>query len=795
MIRLRTSSRQKLGLEMMSGRLALALGIALVLALPSPCQQQTIAKLRPETRTDIPSADIPRGTPAAQNSGVLRDSLTSRAAADALFAKSDLQRARLLTDKALFRDIGDAEALFVRMEEAAIEGDDTTALFTAVSLCELGAYARSDARVRLAAARVREAANNTPEFRRAIPRLQLLLANAQLPWPDLELALLKAAMDGTPGLDASAAARSAGILTDWRVVGPIGARPLLDVDRQLISPADDLTQEYYAGRAVENFQFPDGWVRLPDYLQRHGVFYAAGRFASLTAETRQVTVASAGPLALFVDGQQVLRSDGNGKRETVSVTVVPGPHRVLLKFAASAAPLRVTVSHAASFTHAAFRARLSPQEAVYLLAAEHYADDEFATAAKQIQAEPSFAKSIALQFLSGQAISMIAQSSQSHGRPTHAEVARTVNGSDPESRWAQTIAHHPSCQNLLGAMEFYQSRGEREERTATQQKLETCAPDSLAYARSLAGDGRHAEAAGSLRRLLAGAPLNRDARLMLVSELQLSGNDEAAQRAAADWLRIAPNAPNYHRLAANSAELKAANSWSAGAEFYLPYRRDAATIARRTKTEGSAESALVLLDDRVAIARPDGSVSLYVHTARRWPSNGTAGKAALAEIPSQAQVLTLQVLHADGAATALGSSTAAASAVAILPGDTLDVEYVLHFTGDGGIPQHAEAFQFVFGSFAGQVANARFVVLTPADHGDGGVVIATGGPPTMSAKVRNGMLERVWEMRAPEDVPAYAVGLAIVRVVEQDNGWSVPSDAEHHKRIETIHPGPWPKDS
>ena len=32
--------------------------------------------------------------------------------------------------------------------------------------------------------------------------------------------------------------------------------------------------------------------------------------------------------------------------------------------------------------------------------------------------------------------------------------------------------------------------------------------------------------------------------------------------------------------------------------------------------------------------------------------------------------------------------------------------------------------------------------------------------------------------------------LAIVRVVEQENGWTVPSDAEHHRRIETIHPGP-----
>src|SRR5271157_3209392 len=238
---------------MKTARLTLAVSIAVVVALPSVCQQQTVAKLRPESHADITRTDVPRGTQTVEHSVVLRDSAASRAAADALFANSDLRRARLLTDKALFRDVGDAEALFVRMELAALEGDQATALYAAVSLCEVGAYARSDARVRLAAARVREAAANTPEFRRAIPDLQSVLANTQPAWPELEMALLNAAMDGAPGLDAYAAARSAGILTDWRIVGPIGARPLLDVDRQLISPADDLTREYYAGRAVENF--------------------------------------------------------------------------------------------------------------------------------------------------------------------------------------------------------------------------------------------------------------------------------------------------------------------------------------------------------------------------------------------------------------------------------------------------------------------------------------------------------------------------------------------------------------
>ena len=58
------------------------------------------------------------------------------------------------------------------------------------------------------------------------------------------------------------------------------------------------------------------------------------------------------------------------------------------------------------------------------------------------------------------------------------------------------------------------------------------------------------------------------------------------------------------------------------------------------------------------------------------------------------------------------------------------------------------------------------------------------------------MLERVWETPIGEDAfSASANGLAIVRVVEQENGWSVPSSAEHKRRIETIHPGPRAEES
>jgi len=779
---------------MRSRRLVLAICVPLVLTLPSLCQEQTVARLTRESHADIVRPDLTHGEQ-APHATVLHDSALSRAAADALFVNSDLLRARQLAERALRRDRQDVEALFVRMELAELRADYATALETAVRLCEAGGNAAADPRVRLAAVRVREAAANTPEFRAIIPRVQSILANTQQPWPELQLALLNAAMDGAPGLDPYALARGTGILTDWRIVGPIGIHPGVDLDQPSISPADDLSQNFYAGRAVENFQFADGWIRLPDYLARHGSYYAAGRFASLGAGIWQLSVESAGRLQVFVDGQQVGRTAAQHKRDTVAFEVVPGPHRVLVKFAASAAPLRVMLINRAPLERVPLRSKLSAQEATYLLAAEHYAESEFGASIRQVDALDSAGGSVALQSLRAQALDRSVPQSHDVAQSWEMRSTSTVPGvalGGEENWWARRIAEHPSCEILQAALAFYDARGLSEERDATQQKLDGCAPESLAYAESLAHDGRHADAARALRRLLAGAPLNREARLMLIRELQLAGDDEAAERAAAEWLRIAPNAPSYHRLAA-SANLGDEHSSDSAAQFYLPYRRDAAPLAREATNESSGAASLLLLDDQVALARADGSVSLYVHTARRFFSPATDPR-ALAGSPRGVQVLTLRILHPDGTATPMNEARPNSEA-SLAPGDAIDAEYVVNFTGDSGIPEHAEAFQFVFGSFNEPVLHARFVVLTAADHGDGGVVIATGEPPAMTAKVRDGMLERVWEKNEAVRALPTDTGMAVVRVVEQENGWSQPSSAEHQKRIETIHPGPRPEDS
>ena len=133
----------------------------------------------------------------------------------------------------------------------------------------------------------------------------MLLANSSEAWPELNAALLHAAMDGARGLDPVALAHASGVLTEWRIVGPLGRHPLLDFDQLSISPNDDLTQASYDNRAVENFQFPGGIISLPPYLPTRGIFYAAGHFASLAAGAWTVRFESAGALEIYVDGKLV----------------------------------------------------------------------------------------------------------------------------------------------------------------------------------------------------------------------------------------------------------------------------------------------------------------------------------------------------------------------------------------------------------------------------------------------------------------------------------------------------------
>jgi tetratricopeptide (TPR) repeat protein len=824
------------------------LSLFVLLGSAASAQETTLARLTHESSAELPHTSIdnawrsPR-TPRPGRSAMLPETVISRSAANALFVRSDLDRARTLAAQALRRNPKDAEALFIRMEVAAMEVDAATMLDAAIRLCEAGEASPGDPRVPLAAARIREAAANTQAFRAAVPRIKALLANSELAWLDLHAALLQAAMDGTPGLDPYTVSRAAGILTDWRIVGPL-ERGTLDLDDS-ISNAGDLSHAFYQNRAVENFQFPDGRVSLPDYLAHQGTFYAAAHFGSITTATWRVGAEGGSGVEIYVEGRRVLQAAGLGIRSN-TFEASPGPHRVQVKFTRAATPLRVTITLPDDETRAPLPKGISAQELAYLLAADHYASGALEEAVRQIDAVPTANTSAALEFLLAQStkqgtspsltawdkvhalapaalaadVALAKRAIKDHDgatalrlanhvlslQPTNAqalEIAASATESSADAigseaeLWTRRIAAHPSCKTLQNAVAFYRAHGQMAAAESAEQKLDGCAPESLDYAKALSQQGNHAEAADALQQLLTAAPLNRAVRLMLIRELQLAGEDRGAQQAAAEWLHIAPNAERYHRLAAAGSEEEAADE-PGDASFYAPYRRDAVAIADDAASSVTTAAAVELLDDHVAISRPDGSVSLYVHSVTRLGVDNAAQPAINLAAPQGAELLTLRVLHADGSATDLPRG-ARNSLPSLLPGDVVDEEYIVHYAGDGGIPEHPEAFQFVFGSFNERVLNSRFVVLSPAEQADRGVVIATGGVPAITAKVVNGMLQRMWSSDDAEEAESVASaprnGLPIVRVVEQENGWSVPSSAEHQRRIETIHPGPRPQDS
>ena len=376
------------------------IGVAIALPAATAGQEQTVARLNHETAVALPHASISTTPKAPQVSrpprtSTLPESTLARSAANALFVTSDLKRAARLAEQALRRNPNNAEALFVRMEVATIESSTASMLDAAIRLCEAGEQSPSDPRVRLASVRIREAAGNTPEFREAIPHINAVLANSQQPWPELHAALLNAAMDGVPNLDPYVIARVAGILTEWRIVGPLNQKAL-DLDDS-ISNSDDLSRTTYFNRPVENFQFPDGRIVLPEYLAHRGTFYAAGRFSSLTTAQWHLSVESNNPVEIYVDGQRVLHGSGDAHESTFEAS--SGPHRVLAKFGRAAAPLRIAITPAVEQARTPLTAKLSSQEATYLLAAEHYSKGEYEAAAKQINAVSSGDSSTALQFL------------------------------------------------------------------------------------------------------------------------------------------------------------------------------------------------------------------------------------------------------------------------------------------------------------------------------------------------------------------------------------------------------------
>lgn len=125
---------------------------------------------------------------------------------------------------------------------------------------------------------------------------------------------------------------------------------------------------------------------------------------------------------------------------------------------------------------------------------------------------------------------------------------------------------------------------------------------------------------------------------------------------------------------------------------------------------------------------------------------------------------------------------------ALKAGDEVEEEYVVNYTGDGGMIAHPEAFQYVFNDFDFPLLDSRFIVLSPSNQSPG-YVIASGPVPDSTVEYADGLRAQIWQ-KSVEPAAANALSPAIVRVVENENGWSIPPSVERKRILETIHPGP-----
>lgn len=471
----------------------------------------------------------------------------------------------------------------------------------------------------------------------------------------------------------------------------------------------------------EKFEFPDAHIRLPEYLSRNASYTAEGSFVAPIANTYLIQ----GVLkhaTISIDGDAVV---------TDTLALKAGRHAVKVIFRASDASPRIRVAPVEDLAIDWAHVHLPRLETEYLKAAVDLANNRPGDAADQIVKSP----------LAGTII----------GQRVISEAAGTpeVETEKPQS-----------CTNV------HQAAADR---------FSSCGPDSLAFARWLISIHQHTAAVEELTRVLRQWPLGRDAYQLLISELQRAGDNRGADRAAAQFLSIAPNARNFRRMAESATDV--ANDSTA--PFYGPYRRPAPaalTTARAT------DDAVILLQDKVAIARMDGSVSVYMHRVVQITSTeGAEGFRPLA-VPEGSELLTARVINNGHALDGHYQ-----------PGDEIEEEYVVNFTGDGGMTSHPEAFQYVFSDFDYPLLDARFIVLSPASQTPA-YVIASGAVPTPRTEFSNGLRAQIWEKTV--DLGSVTINNpAIIRVVENENGWSIPPSVERRRILETIHPGPLPREA
>jgi hypothetical protein len=736
------------------------------------------------------------------------------------FSDFNLPAAAEIAEQRLRHAPHDALALLVRMETAELQERPELVMDSALRLCALHAGPELH---ELASNRVLQHAGNTWAFNSVLRRIKLAAAMNNGCTFNLRLALVSAATDGGK-IDLDQAAHSSGLLTRWRIVGPFGRYSNVDFERrwptetqsvflsrypteqELNTAVNDLKK--HAGRdsvlshaiAPERFWFRDGMITLPEYFSSSGVFYSAGGIELQTAARTRIDVLSSGTYEVFVDGKSALLHDARftaaSSRDSTSLPLASGPHRIVVKFTAEAAPLSVALHpQLAAATQeksalpqpveeymqalaAYFRGDLTGMENVlhndrvrnsqyaqYLRAllyssAEEHSPRADAAWKSVVAAQPSallarlkLAEN-ALERGQNEAarpdvMSLVAERPQSEAALQLAFNLSRRNQVDAPALLSRLLELHPSCARLAEAVKFYSSNAQQDKARSIEQQLGACAPESLQYARVLADSGRHSAAAAYLQQIVTRNPLHRAARRFLVEQLLLDNQLSAAKLQAKQLREIAVNARSYAHLAedpavAQDSRSQRADGFTNAHEFYVPYRRDGVDLVRRSAQRSfSGGPAVILLSDKVVLVRREGPVSIYVHRITRPINKEGITRYGEVTLPRGADLLELRTIKSSGEIIEpeLAQQKPTISMPALEPGDAIEEEYVTHYTDLEQTP--ANAGSLTFGSFAAPILHSRLVLLSAPDARLR--MREQAGPPQPLVGENNGQVIRIWE--------------------------------------------------
>jgi len=388
----------------------------------------------------------------------------------------------------------------------------------------------------------------------------------------------------------------------------------------------------------ERFWFRDGMVTLPEYFSSSGVFYAASDVEVPIRTDSRLDVLSSGSYEIFVDGESTLLHDvryaTGPSRDSSSLSLAAGHHRILVKFTPDAAPFSVSLHPEFEGTPQK-QASLDPSVEQYVEAMAAYFRGDFAEMANLLRTEQLSNRRLrrispCLALLSGGrtfAACRCSVEGRCHGAPAallarlktaesaiergQSEAARpdimSILAERPQSETALQLAFnlsrrnqvdgpvllsrllesHPSCARLADAVKFYNSAAEQDKARRVEQQLASCAPESLQYARLLAASGRHSAAAAYLQPMVTRNPLHRAARRFLLEQLLLDNQISAAKLQTRQLRGIAVNAHDYAHLAdgsgtAQDSRSERAEGFASGGEFYVPYRRDGVDLVRKS---------------------------------------------------------------------------------------------------------------------------------------------------------------------------------------------------------------------